>query len=137
MDLEAFGLDSGNSVQLMGPAGSISIHNARIIYSLDLNTSPKDWRVIFYETMAADAFPIVGGCGTWEGIEEFDQRLLCGQSTLEPRMESSSLSVAAPDAPTQGSIYEVQKAMGKRAFTIANRKMKMSNRQRFFACLVR
>jgi ectoine hydroxylase-related dioxygenase (phytanoyl-CoA dioxygenase family) len=120
MDLEACGLDMANSVPLVGPAGSISIHHARIVHGSDLNTSTKDRRVIFYEMMAADAFPIVGGRGTWDGLEDFDSRMLCGQTTLEPRVVACPMRVAAPDAPTQGSIYEVQKAMGKRAFDVAN-----------------
>lgn len=118
MDLAACGLSIADSVPLMGPAGSISIHHARIVHGSDLNSSTKDRRVIFYEMMAADAFPIVGGRGTWEGIEEFDSRILCGQPTLEPRIVECPMRIASPDAPTQGSIYEVQKAMGKRSFGV-------------------
>ena len=118
MDLEAEGLDMKNAVPLMGPAGSISIHHARIVHGSALNTSTKDRRIIFYEMMAADAFPIVGGVGKWEGIEEFDSRMLCGESTLEPRVTPCPMRIAQPDAPTQGSIYEVQKAMGKRSFEV-------------------
>lgn len=118
MDLAACGLNIEDSLPLMGPAGSISIHHARIVHGSDLNSSTKDRRVIFYEMMAADAFPVVGGRGTWEGLEEFDSRMLCGSTTLEPRVTPCPIRIATPDAPTQGSIYEVQKAMGKRAFGV-------------------
>lgn len=118
MDLEAEGLDIADAVPLMGPAGSISIHHARIVHGSALNRSAKDRRIIFYEMMAADAFPISGGRGKWEGIEEFDSRMLCGQPTLEPRVTPCPVRVAFPDGPTQGSIYEVQKAMGKRSFEV-------------------
>lgn len=119
MDLEAEGLSLDDAVPLQGPAGSISIHHARIAHGSALNTSTRDRRIIFYEMMAADAFPIVGGRGKWEGLEEFDSRLLCGQPTLEPRVTSCPVRIAYPDGPTQGSIYEVQKAMGKRTFAVA------------------
>ncbi|KUF10317.1 phytanoyl-CoA dioxygenase family protein [Pseudoponticoccus marisrubri] len=119
IDLQAAGLDMADAVPLMGPAGSISIHHARIVHGSALNRSTRDRRIIFYEMMAADAFPVVGGKGRWEGIEEFDSRLLCGAPTLEPRVVACPMRVALPDAPTQGSIYEVQKAMGKRSFEVA------------------
>lgn len=119
MELEESGLDMKDAVPLMGPAGSISIHHARIVHGSALNTSTKDRRIIFYEMMAGDAFPIVGSRGKWVGIEEFDERLLCGEPTLEPRIEANPARIAFPDPPTQGSIYEIQKAMGKRSFEVA------------------
>jgi ectoine hydroxylase-related dioxygenase (phytanoyl-CoA dioxygenase family) len=119
IDLEAEGFDMADAVPLMGPAGSISIHHARIVHGSALNKSTRDRRIIFYEMMAADAFPVVGGRGKWEGLEEFDNRMLCGTTTLEPRVTPCPIRVAAPDAPTQGSIYEVQKSMGKRSFEVA------------------
>jgi ectoine hydroxylase len=120
VDLEASGFDLADAVPLMGPAGSISIHHARILHGSALNTSTRDRRIIFYEMMAADAFPIVGGRGKWEGLEEFDSRMLCGAPTLEPRIVPCPMRVAFPDGPTQGSIYEVQKAMGRRSFATAS-----------------
>jgi len=119
MDLEACGFDIKDAVPLMGPAGSISIHHARTVHGSALNKSTRDRRIIFYEMMAADAFPIVGGRGQWKGLEEFDARMLCGAPTLEPRLRSCPARVAFPDGPTQGSIYEVQKALGRRSFEVA------------------
>lgn len=119
MDLDACGLDMADAVPLMGPAGSISIHHARIVHGSALNTSTRDRRIIFYEMMAADAFPVVGGRGKWEGIEEFDSRLLCGAPTLEPRVTPCPMRIAYPDPATQGSIYEIQRHMGRRSFEVA------------------
>jgi len=118
MNLSAEGLDMADAVPLMGPAGSISIHHARIVHGSALNTSTRDRRIIFYEMMAADAFPIVGGRGSWNGIEEFDSRLLCGETTLEPRVTPCPMRVAFPDPPTEGSIYEIQRHMGARSFDV-------------------
>ncbi len=122
MDLQAEGMRLSDAVPLQGPAGSVSIHHARIAHGSALNTSTKDRRIIFYEMMAADAFPIVGGRGKWEGLEEFDSRMLCGNSTLEPRVVPCPVRIAYPEASSQGSIYEVQKAMGKRSFAVADQR---------------
>ena len=113
------GLNPQDAVALTGQAGSISIHHGRIVHGSALNRSDRFRRILFYEMMAADAFPIVGGRGKWEGLEEFDSRMLCGETTLEPRVVPCPMRIAFPDGPTQGSIYEVQKAMGKRSFAVA------------------
>ena len=120
MDLEASGLDMKDAVPLMGPAGSVSIHHARTVHGSALNRSAKDRRIIFYEMLAGDAFPICGSRGKWETLEEFDERLLCGETTLVPRVEPVPVRIPHPDAPTQGSIYEVQKAMNqfRRSFEV-------------------
>lgn len=120
MDLAASGLDMADAVPLTGPAGSISIHHARIVHGSALNRSERDRRIVFYEMMAGDAFPVQGGKGKWEGLEEFDSRLLCGDATVMPRVTPCPMRIPLPDAPTQGSIYEVQKAMGRRAFDVLN-----------------
>lgn len=118
IDLAACGLDMSEAVPLTGPAGAITIHHARIVHGSALNRSTRDRRVLFYEMMAADAFPVAGGKGKWEGLAEFDARMLCGQSTLAPRVTACPMRIAWPEAKTQGSIYEVQKAMGARSFEV-------------------
>ncbi len=119
MDLEAAGLDIKDAKMLTGPAGSISIHHVRAVHGSALNTSDRDRRVLFYEMMAADAFPICGSRGRFESLEAFDDRLLCGAPTLVPRMVDIPVRIPEPEPPTTGSIYEVQKAMGKRSFEVA------------------
>ena len=121
MDLTTSGLDMSDTVPLMGPAGSISIHHVRIVHGSALNTSTKDRRIIFYEMMAADAFPISGSRGRFESLESFNDRMLCGEPTLEPRVVPCPVRVPYPEAPKQGSIYEVQKAMdpSRRSFAVA------------------
>ena len=109
-----------DAVPLMGPAGSISIHHVRILHGSGLNQSTRDRRIIFYEMMAADAFPLSVGRAKWEGWEEFDSRMFCGEPTLDARVEPCPVRAAFPDGPTQGSIYEVQKSMGRRSFAVAN-----------------
>ena len=121
MDLAASGLDMADAVPLMGPAGSLSIHHVRSVHGSALNTSTRDRRIIFFEMMAADAFPISGTRGKFDSLESFNARMLCGEPTLEPRVVVCPVRVPYPEAPTQGSIYEVQKAMdpSRRSFAVA------------------
>lgn len=115
IDLDAEGLNPADAVPLMGPSGSISIHHARVVHGSALNRSTQDRRIIFFEMMAADAFPIAGGRGGYRDWEEFQGRMLCGEPTLEPRLVPCPMRAAYPEAATQGSIYEVQKAMARDA----------------------
>ena len=116
MDLAACGLDMADAVPLMGPAGSISIHHGRIVHGSGLNTSAKDRRILFFEMMAADAFPIMGAMNALESIEEYDARMLCGRTTITPRVEPVPVRVPQPQPSRNGSIYEIQKGLGARSF---------------------
>ena len=72
MMLEENGLNPQDALQLTGPAGSISIHHGRIVHGSALNTSKQARRILFYEMMAADAFPIMGSMTKWDGIEDYN-----------------------------------------------------------------
>jgi ectoine hydroxylase-related dioxygenase (phytanoyl-CoA dioxygenase family) len=110
------GLDPKDAVQLTGPAGSISIHHGRIVHGSALNTSDRARRILFYEMMAADAFPIMGSMTRWDGIEDYDTRMLCGKSTKNPRLKDIPVRIPQPQPNVPISIYEIQKGMKKRAF---------------------
>ncbi|MYI68421.1 MAG: phytanoyl-CoA dioxygenase family protein [Boseongicola sp. SB0673_bin_14] len=113
---EAVGMDLKDAVQLTGPAGSISIHHGRILHGSALNRSDRPRRLLFYEMMAADAFPIMGSMTKWDGIEDYDSRMLCGESTIEPRLEDIPVRIPQPQPNVAISIYEIQKGMQARAF---------------------
>ncbi|MBJ3778573.1 phytanoyl-CoA dioxygenase family protein [Acuticoccus mangrovi] len=119
MDLEASGFDMKDAVKLMAPAGSISIHHGRIVHGSDTNRSARDRGVIFYEMMAADAFPIMGSMTGALSFEEYDTRMLCGSPTKAPRLEAIPVRVPQPQPVKRGSIYEVQKAAAKHGFRAA------------------
>ena len=116
---QAAGLDMKDAVQLSGPAGSVSIHHGRIVHGSALNTSDRSRRILFYEMMAADAFPIMGSMTRWDGIEDYDSRMLCGQSTKEPRLMNIPVRIPQPQPDVPISIYEIQKGMKARAFDVA------------------
>lgn len=113
------GLDVKDAVQLTGPAGSMSIHHGRIIHGSALNVSDKPRRILFYEMMAADAFPIMGSMTQWSGIEDYDTRMLCGETTLNPRLKDIPMRIPQPQPNVAISIYEIQKGLKNRAFDVA------------------
>jgi len=113
------GLDMADAVQLTGPAGSISIHHGRIVHGSALNTSDRSRRILFYEMMAADAFPIMGSMTKWDGIVDYDERMLCGRSTINPRLKDIPVRIPQPQPDVQISIYEFQKGLKTRAFDVA------------------
>ena len=119
MDPVACGYDMADAVALTGPAGSISIHHGRIVHGSALNRSERDRRLLFYEMMAADAFPVMGSLTTFGSIEEYDARMLCGSPTLEPRLAPVPARVPLPQPGPYGSIYEIQKGLKARSFETA------------------
>ena len=113
---EAVGLNSADAVELKGPAGSISIHHGRIVHGSSLNTSSRSRRILFYEMMAADAFPIMGSMTAWDGIEDYNTRMLCGEPTITPRLKDIPIRIPQPQPDVPISIFEIQKGLKNRAF---------------------
>lgn len=116
MDLQAAGLDLSEAVTLTGPAGSISIHHARIVHGSALNRSNQDRRLLFYEMMAADAFPVMGSMTKFDGIEDYNTRMLCGTPTLTPRLADVPIRIPEPQPAKAGSIYEIQEGAAQPSF---------------------
>lgn len=121
MDLAACGLDLSDAIKLEAPAGSISIHHGRIVHGSDTNRSARDRGVLFYEMMAADAFPIMGAMGSTmaASFEEYNRRMLCGLPTKEPRLEAIHVRVPQPQPARNRSIYEVQRSAARPGFAAA------------------
>ncbi len=118
MDLAASGLKPEAAVALTGPAGSISIHHARLVHGSALNTSDRDRRLLFYEMMAADAFPVMGSMTSFASLEEYNERMLCGEPTITPRLRDVPVRIPLPQPEGRGSIYEIQKGLRNRGFSI-------------------
>jgi ectoine hydroxylase-related dioxygenase (phytanoyl-CoA dioxygenase family) len=114
MDPATCGLDFGKAVPVTGPAGSCSFHHVRLVHGSAQNTSDRPRNLLLYECTAADAWPLVN----WTNIDEFDSRMLCGEPTLEPRLEKVPVRMPYPPAKNQGSIYENQTASRARYFDI-------------------
>lgn len=113
---EEVGLNSADAVELKGPAGSISIHHGRIVHGSAVNRSERSRRILFYEMMAADAFPIMGSMTMWNGIEDYNDRMLCGNTTVTPRLKDIPIRIPQPQPDVPISIYEIQKGLKARSF---------------------
>jgi hypothetical protein len=108
-----------DAVPLLARAGSITLHHARLVHGSALNTSGRPRNFLLYEAMAADAWPLAGGSGTFTDLAEFDARMLCGEPTLQPRMTSVPVRMPLPKAPDHSSLYQSQKHLGNRFFDVA------------------
>ncbi len=118
MDLAACGLDARDAVALTGPAGSISLHHVRVVHGSALNTSERARRLLFYECLAADAYPVMGSMTSFGSLQEYDERMLCGTPTIEPRLTQVPVRIPLPQPENRGSIYEIQKDLKHRGFSI-------------------
>ncbi len=119
MDLATNGFNMDDAVMLSGAAGSISIHHARIVHGSALNTSEFDRRLLFYEMMAADAFPLVGSMARFDDFEEYKSRILCGEHPAQPRLVNTPIRLPIPQPENKGSIYEIQKGSKTKFFSDA------------------
>lgn len=116
MDLAACGLDQKDAVGLNGPAGSISIHHGRIVHGSALNTSDRNRRLLFCEMMAADAYPVMGAMTNFGSLAEYNEKILCGDPTIEPRLSDVPVRIPQPQPEANKSIYEIQAGLKNKAF---------------------
>ena len=116
IDPEAGGLDLSQAVPCLGKAGSITVHHVRAVHGSATNFSGKSRRFLLFQYRAADAWPLLG---LKEGIAKFDEQLLVGEPSLAPRLAPVPVRMPLPPAEYQGSIYENQRATGRRFFQTA------------------
>jgi len=112
-ELKTAGYD--RAMPLMGEAGSMTIHHARLVHGSALNRSSMPRRLLLHEYAAADAWPLMGVAN----FDEFNGRIVRGKPTIEPRLAPAPVRMPLPPSPFQGSIYENQKANPKRFFARA------------------
>jgi phytanoyl-CoA hydroxylase len=116
MDPTACDIDFARAVPCTGKAGSFSLHHARTVHGSAENTSNQPRRLLLYEIAAADAWPLATGPGQFRSLEEFNERMIAGEPTIAPRLESVPVIMPLPPAPKQGSIYENQSSLKNRFF---------------------
>ena len=107
-------IDFSTAVPLTGKAGSASFHHVRLVHGSAQNNSAYSRNLMLYELAAADAWPIVKAV---TDLNEFNSRMLCGESTLHARTKADlQIRMPFPPAPQQGSIYENQMTTRNRYF---------------------
>lgn len=117
IDPAACSLDLARAVPCLGKAGSITVHHARLVHGSATNLSGKQRRFLLFQYRAADAWPLLG---FREGIANYNELLLSGMPTLEPRLAAVPVRLPLPPAEHQGSIYENQRGSGRRYFATAS-----------------
>lgn len=115
IDVAATGMDVSGAREIHAPAGTVTIHHARLVHGSAMNTSDRQRRVLFYEFAAADAWPLAG-IEQLGDLDEFNGRIVQGQPTLRPRLETVPVRMPLPAASHQGSIYENQRDLETRYF---------------------
>ena len=109
-------IDLSRAVPCLGKAGSVTVHHVRAMHGSATNFSGRERRFLLFQYRAADAWPLLG---FKDGIEKFDELLLAGEPTLHPRLTAVPVRLPLPPAEHQGSIYENQRASGRRYFETA------------------
>jgi len=112
IDPVAVKLPYDQAVAVTGKAGSASFHHVRLVHGSAQNTSDRPRQLLLYECGAADAWPLVN----FTTFEEYESRMLCGDSTIEPRVEKVPMRMPFPAALNPGSIYENQTSTQRRYF---------------------
>lgn len=107
--------DFSKAVPLMGRAGTLTIHHARLIHGSRFNRSDKPRRFLLQAYAAADAWPIHNLAG---GLEGHHDRLVRGREPDQPRVVPAPIRIPLPARPdaVPGSIYDNQSILKNRFF---------------------
>ena len=109
-------IDLSTAIPCLGKAGSITVHHVRAVHGSATNFSGHPRRFLLFQYRAADAWPLLG---LKEGIDKFNEQLIVGEPSLAPRLVDLPVRMPLPPAEHQGSIYENQRASGRRYFETA------------------
>jgi hypothetical protein len=93
----------------------LTIHHARLLHGSAFNRSTKARRLLLQAYAAADAWPLADLKG---GLSSFNDRIVHGEPTLQPRMESPPVRIPLPLRPDVivGSIYDNQSILENRFY---------------------
>ncbi len=116
MDPETCDIDLSSAQPCLGKAGAITVHHVRAVHGSATNFSGRPRRFLLFQYRAADAWPLLG---LKEGIDKFNEQLIFGEPSLAPRLAPVPVRMPLPAAEHQGSIYENQRASGRRYFDTA------------------
>jgi ectoine hydroxylase-related dioxygenase (phytanoyl-CoA dioxygenase family) len=106
-------IDFSVAVPLTGQAGSMTFHHVRAVHGSAPNRSARSRNLLLFQYAAVDAFPLVHPV---TDLAKFDELIVAGEQTIEPRLAAAPVRMPLPPAPQQGSIYENQRALASRYF---------------------
>jgi len=92
-----------------GKAGSVTFHHCRLLHASKMNKSADGRRFLLYEVMAADAWPLAGCHALYDSLENMQERMICGEQTMFPRLREAPVRLPQPILPNATSIYMQQR----------------------------
>ncbi len=101
---------------LTGKAGSLTIHHVRCLHGSAPNHSTRARKILFYECIAADAWPINGNSSAYSGLDQtalwhaMNNRMICGEQPLHARLSEVPVRMPLPPPPDASSIFKVQQS---------------------------
>lgn len=107
IDIEKNKIDIRNAREIIGKAGTITIHHARLLHASKPNLSKLNRRFLLWEFAANDAWPLMG----INNYEDFNNKIISGDAVNRPRLTNVPVRMPLPAALNQGSIFENQKAV--------------------------
>jgi ectoine hydroxylase-related dioxygenase (phytanoyl-CoA dioxygenase family) len=107
VNLQSEKIDLSSAVKLTGPAGSASFHHVKALHGSSPNLSDRPRRLLLFEYAAADAWPLVD-LEVYGNFQEFEEKMVLGMSTLQPRCEPEHIIMPFPRPPNPDSIYRIQ-----------------------------
>ena len=113
--------DLDRAVSLQGRAGDMTIHHVRTLHGSAPNRSDRSRMMVFYECVAADAWPLAGTTNAIVRVEQQDfyaamqKRMICGEPALQPRLEAVPVRIPLPPAPNATSIFKTQESAGAKS----------------------
>jgi ectoine hydroxylase-related dioxygenase (phytanoyl-CoA dioxygenase family) len=126
VDVIAGGVDVSGAVPVTCPAGSMTIHHARLLHGSAINRSGRQRRLLLFELAAADAWPLMGkshfdDLGADAFKDWYEGMMVTGRPTMNWRMKELPVRVPFPDAypgatSNDGTIYKAQKFLPNRYF---------------------
>tara|TARA_B100000579_G_scaffold425400_1_gene431084 strand:- start:2138 stop:3007 length:870 start_codon:yes stop_codon:yes gene_type:complete len=114
IDIEKNKIDTRNAREIVGKAGTITIHHARLLHASKPNMSKLNRRFLLWEFAANDAWPLMG----INNYEDFNNKIISGDAVNMPRLANVPVRMPLPAALSQGSIFENQKAITKNKKTL-------------------
>jgi len=94
---------------ITGKAGSVTFHHCRLLHASKINRSVNGRRFLLYEVMSADAWPLAGCHALYDGIEGMNDRIICGEQTMFPRLREAPVRLPQPTLPNATSLYVMQR----------------------------
>lgn len=109
------------AITLTGKAGDMTVHHARTLHGSAPNRSDRARMIMFLEACAADAWPLLGAgsyihrLGQQAMWDDLQERMICGEPVLEPRIEPRPVRLPLPPASDASSIFKSQKSGGAKS----------------------